>query len=149
MPFSKLKPAGRYVVPYKALSPQVRERIDEIKSMRNARLLIPAGVAGGAALSTAVEGAAVMGAAGIALYRKAEKEVIRSTRRFGELIADKPERVIDPHVVTILKKEGATHAHVDRKGNIVFTREPKHYGREIIPHPLKLRWRMKVPLFWG
>lgn len=147
MPFSKLRPAGRYVVPYKSLSPALKQQVDDIKAMRNMRLLGPL-VASGAALEPTGAGMAAMGAVGTAFSLRGEKHVIRATRAFGNLIAYKPERVLDPHVVTILKKEGATHAHVDRKGNVVFTSEPKRYGMEIIPHPLKLRWRMKVPLFW-
>lgn len=147
MAVSRTKSRGRYVVPYTSLHPELRKSVDEIKSMRNARLLsIP--LASGAALTPTYAGMAGYAAVGTAFGYKMEKKVIESTRKFGNLIADKPEKVLDPHVVTLLKKEGATHAHVDRRGNIVFTNEPKYYGREIIPHLLKLRWRMKVPLFW-
>ncbi len=147
MALSRTKPSGRHVVPYNSLHTSLRKSVDEIRTMRNMRLLGPL-VASGAALEPTGAGMAAIGAVGTAFSIRGEKHVIRATRAFGNLIADKPEKVLDPHVVTVLKKEGATHAHVDRKGNIVFTSEPKHFGMEIIPHPLKLRWRMKVPLFW-
>lgn len=141
------KTSRRYLVPYKALNPQLMERVDDIKNARLMRLGGALAGVGGAALTPTLAGMAGYGAVGTVLAHRGEKAVIASMRRFGDLVADKPEKFFGPSVITALKKEGATHAHVDRRGNIVFTKEPKYYGMEIIPHPLKLRWRMKVPLF--
>ncbi len=100
--------------------------------------------------------------AGATLTHLAEKAVIHETRKLGKLVGKRAAYELIPlielppaktahheEVTTAGLASMLTHAHVDRKGNIVFTRESKYAGREIIPKALKpttWRWRMKVPL---
>lgn len=134
-----------YVAPYGNLPAEVRLRVDFINKLRGMRLK-----------SAATMGLATRGIPARAL----EKTIIHETGKLGELIRRKelaqfielpsPKTAHHEEITTTGLASTLTHAHVDRKGNIVFTKEARELvGKEIIPRALKpgtWRWRMKVPI---
>ena len=140
---AKLK--RRYVAPYGNLPHDVRLRIDFINRLRGMRL----------------KSAATMGLATRGIKARAlEKTIVHETGKLGELIRRQeltqfielpsPKTAHHEEITTTGLAGTLTHAHVDRKGNIIFTKEsPGLVGKEIIPKALKpgtWRWRMKVPI---
>lgn len=153
--------AKRRILPYESLDLSLKRHVDGILKARETRekFFSAAALGTGASLaypptpegiSAGVRGRLVVGTVGVAaLALKKEMDVIHETQRLGDRLQDLlkyREEFFPKEVVERIRGGELTHAHVTGKGNLVLTKERKYAGREIIPHPLKLRWRMKVPL---
>jgi hypothetical protein len=165
---------GRYVLSYRKLPEDLRKQVDYINKLRNYRAIgggltavglgaLLAGAGKTAPVATAITGG---GAA-----HAVERIIVHETKRLGELLRSRysvrpiyapayhtehplrleiESRVELKHPLTEPVEPGeASHFHIDRNKNLVFTSELEHAGSEIVPKALRpstWRWRMKVPL---
>ncbi len=143
------------VLPYGSIrDSEVRGYIDSIRGLRRSRAVraVGAGTTGMIFLGTAhvtgrpeiISAGATAGLA--AMIADAEHSIVDNTSRMGIALVQSKKMA---KTVEAMARGGFTHAHMDGKGNLVFTRDAKRIGKVIVPKVLKpttWRWRMKVPI---